>query len=107
MGPVVFLVDSPPYSYERAFGALNAAAVCIPIGSAVALYADGVYLALADQRGHMAGLLYAYPVIDVFAHGPSVAERGLLSCDLSDRVEMLDDLEFVERIKSFRAMVVL
>ncbi|WP_369425655.1 DsrE family protein [Methanothrix sp.] len=107
MGPVVFLVDSSPYGYERAFGALNAAAVCLPIGSAVALYADGVYLALADQRGHLAELLYAYPEIDIFAHEPSMAERGILSCDLSDRVEMLDDLEFVERIKGFRAMVVI
>ncbi|MDH7597626.1 MAG: sulfur reduction protein DsrE [Methanothrix sp.] len=107
MGPVVFLVDSSPYGYERAFGALNAAAVCLPIGSAVALYADGVYLALADQRGHLAGLMYAYPEIDIFAHEPSMAERGLLSCDLSDRVEMLDDLEFVERIRGFRAMVVI
>ncbi len=92
MRSIFYLLDVAPYGSEKAFGLLNAAAVSIKMDIIIGLYADGAYLALADQDSRALGvpnlsdIIYAYPEIRVLAHEPSIAERGLLSQSLIERV---------------------
>ncbi|MDM7934293.1 MAG: DsrE family protein [Methanothrix sp.] len=108
-----FLLESAPYGSERAFGLLNAAAVCTMMEVEVGLYGDGVYLALAGQRGEALGvpglsdMLYAYPEVSFLAHEPSLKERGLMEEALIERVELLDDDRFLDRILGSDALIVL
>ena len=77
------------------------------------LYADGVYLALAGQdsrllaTANLSDILYAYPEIKVIAHEPSLFERGLLTRELIELVELTDDDNFLGRMAHADGMVVL
>jgi tRNA 2-thiouridine synthesizing protein C len=99
-----FLLDSAPYGSEKAFGLLNAAAVSSKMDVAVGLYGDGVYLALAGQDSRALGLpnhsdtLYAYPEVRILAHEFSLADRGLMSAGLVERVELMDEEKFFEEM---------
>ncbi len=104
MRSVFFLLDSAPYGSEKAFGLLNAAAVSCKMDAAVGLYGDGVYLALAGQdsrdlqQTNHSDILYAYPEMSVLAHEPSLADRGLMSMELVERVELVDEETFLEEM---------
>lgn len=99
-----FLLDSAPYGNEKAFGLLNAAAVSSKMNVTVGLYGDGVYLALAGQDSrdlHLpnhSDILYAYPEMRILAHEPSLADRGLMSMGLVERVELMDEENFFEEM---------
>ncbi|OPY52494.1 MAG: sulfur relay protein TusC [Methanosaeta sp. PtaU1.Bin112] len=101
---VFFLLDSAPYGSEKAFGLLNAAVVSSKMYAAVGLYGDGVYLALAGQdsrdllQPNHSDILYAYPEMRVLAHEPSLADRGLMSMELVERVELMDEEKFLEEM---------
>ncbi len=79
----------------------------------VGLYADGVYLALAGQDSRDLGvpslsdILYSYPEINVLAHEPSLFERNLMNQGLIELVELMDDEEFLERIRAADCMILL
>ncbi|HOV82926.1 MAG TPA: DsrE family protein [Methanothrix sp.] len=111
MKSVFYLLESAPYGSERAYGILNAAAVCVKMDVTVGLYADGVYLALAcqDSRSlqvpNLYDIIYAYPEITVLAHEPSLAERGLLSMALMERVELVDEEQFIEHIRAAECLI--
>lgn len=113
MRSVLFLLESAPYGSEKALGVLNSAAVSIKMDVAVGLYADGVYLALAGQDSKALGvpnlsdIVYAYPELRFLAHEPSLAERGLLSQSLIERVELLDEDKFLEEILAAESIVIL
>ena len=104
MRSVFYLLDVAPYGSERAYGVLNAAAVSIKMDVTIGLYADGVYLALAGQESGSLGLpnlsdiIYAYPEIQVIAHEPSLAKRGLMNQGLIESVELVDEDEFIKQI---------
>lgn len=113
MRSIFYLLDSPPYGSEKAFGVLNAAAVSIRMDAVLGLYADGVYLALSGQDTslldvpNLSDILYAYPELRVLAHEPSLAERGLLSQGLVERVELVDEEVFLELIRSADGFIAL
>ncbi|VVB67653.1 Uncharacterised protein [uncultured archaeon] len=113
MRSVFYLLDSAPYGSEKAFGLLNAAAVSIRMDVVVGLYADGAFLALAGQDSQALGvpslsdIVYAYPEIRFLAHEPSLAERGLLSQSLSERIELLDEDKFLNEILAAESIVIL
>ena len=113
MRSIFYLLDSAPYGNEKAYGVLNAAAVSIRMDATVGLYADGVYLALAGQNSslldvpNLSDILYAYPELRVMAHEPSLAERGLLSQGLVERVELVDEEEFLELIRAADSFIAL
>ena len=113
MKSVFYLLDSAPYGSEKAYGVLNAAAVSIKMDVHLGLYADGVYLALADQDSVALGLpnlsdiIYAYPEIKVLAHEPSLLERGLMDQSLIERVELTDDDIFVGQILADDCFIIL
>ncbi len=113
MRSVFYLLDVAPYGSEKAYGLLNAAAVSIKMNVTVGLYADGVYLALAGQDSRALGIpnlsdiIYAYPEIRVLAHEPSLAERGLLSQSLIERVELVDEEMFLEETLASDSVIIL
>lgn len=113
MRSIFYLLDVAPYGSEKAFGLLNAAAVSIKMNVTVGLYADGVYLALAGQDSKALGvpnlsdIIYAYPEIKVLAHEPSLAERGLLSQSLIERVELVDEEKFLEETLASDSVIIL
>ncbi len=113
MRSVFYLLDVAPYGSEKAFGLLNAAAVSIKMNVTVGLYADGVYLALAGQDSkalsvpNLSDIIYAYPEIKVLAHEPSLAERGLLSQSLIERVELVDEEMFLEETLASDSLIIL
>lgn len=107
MESVFYLLDTAPYGSEKAFGALNAAAVSLNrMNVAVGLYGDGVYLAVADQnsRGlavpNLADILYGYGELRVLVHEPSLVERGLLGETLIETLELLDEEDFLKAMES-------
>ena len=113
MRSVFYLLDSAPYGSEKAYGVLNAAAVSIKMDVTLGLYADGVYLALAGQDSvalsvpNLSDIVYAYPEIQIMAHEPSMAERGLMSQSLIERVELADEDEFMVQIRAADCVIVL
>jgi tRNA 2-thiouridine synthesizing protein C len=113
MRSIFYLLDVAPYGSEKAYGLLNAAAVCIKMDVTLGLFADGVYLALADQDSKLLGvpnlsdIMYAYPEIKVLAHEPSLLERKLLSRGLIELVELVDEETFLEKITAADGMIIL
>ncbi|HOT06272.1 MAG: DsrE/DsrF-like family protein [Methanosaeta sp. PtaB.Bin039] len=113
MRSAFYLLDVAPYGSEKAYGLLNASAVSIEMEVTLGLYADGVYLALAGQDGQalaaptMSDTIYAYPEIRVLAHEPSLARRGLLCESLIERVELVDDADFLQRIRAAECLIIL
>jgi len=113
MRSAFFLLNSPPYGSEKAFGLLNAAAVSARMNAAVGLYGDGVYLALTGQDSRALGqpnhsdILYAYPEMRVLAHEPSLADRGLMGACLVERVELMDEEEFLEEMLQSDCIILL
>jgi tRNA 2-thiouridine synthesizing protein C len=113
MRMVFFLLESAPYGSEKAFGLLNAAAVSSKMEAAVGLYGDGVYLALAGQDSRALGqpthsdILYAYPEMRILAHEPSLADRGLMSFGLVERVELMDGDKFLEEMLESDGIILL
>jgi len=108
-----FLLDSAPYGSEKAFGLLNAAAVSSKTDVAVGLYGDGVYLALAGQDSrdlHLpnhSDILYAYPEMRIVAHERSLADRGLMSAGLVERVELMDEEMFLREMLESDSIILL
>jgi tRNA 2-thiouridine synthesizing protein C len=108
-----FLLDSAPYGSEKAFGLLNAAAVSSKMNVTVGLYRDGVYLALAGQdsrdlhQPNHSDILYAYPEMRILAHEPSLADRGLMSMGLVERVELVDEEKFFEEMLQSDGIILL
>jgi len=113
MRSTIFVIDVAPYGTEKAYGALYAAVVCLPSGSAVGLYGDGVYLALSGQESkdlsmpNLGDIVYAYPEVRFLAHEPSVAERGLMDKSLIEPIELLDEDEFIREIADCDSMIIL
>jgi tRNA 2-thiouridine synthesizing protein C len=113
MNSIFFLLEVAPYGSEKAYGVLNAAAVSIRMEITLGLYADGVYLALADQDSKKLGvpnlsdLLYSYPEIKVIAHEPSLSQRDLLNQGLIELVELVDDEVFLERMAKADCVIVI
>jgi tRNA 2-thiouridine synthesizing protein C len=113
MRSVFYLLNDAPYGSEKAYGVLNAAAVSIKMDVTLGLYADGVYLALANQNSmalsvpNLSDIVYAYPEIRVLAHEPSMAERGLLRQALIERVELADEEVFMEQIREAEGFMIL
>jgi len=113
MRSVFYLLDVAPYGSEKAYGLLNAAAVSIKLDVTVGLYADGVYLALAGQDSgalgvpNLSDMVFAYPEITVLAHEPSMMERNLLGQALIERVELVDEDFFLEKIRAANCTILL
>jgi sulfur relay (sulfurtransferase) DsrF/TusC family protein len=113
MKSVIFLIDSAPYGTEKAYGALNAAIVCLYHSATIGLYGDGAYLALASQNSepldapNLSHFLYAYPELRMIAHKESLEERDLLNKNLVELVDILNEDEFFQKIVNFDSMLLL
>jgi len=113
MRSIFYLLDVAPYGCEKAYGVLNIAAVSIKMDATIGLYADGVYLSLAGQDSvalgvpNLSDIIYAYPEIQIIAHEPSLAKRGLMNQDLIERVELVDEDIFVEQILAASCLILL
>lgn len=113
MRSIFYLLESAPYGSEKAYGILNAAAVSIKMDATLGLYADGVYLALAGQKSclldvpNLSDILYAYPELRILAHEPSLAERGLMNRGLVERVELVDEEDFIRRALAADGLIAL
>ncbi|HWQ49560.1 MAG TPA: DsrE family protein [Methanosarcina sp.] len=106
MKSVFYLLDTAPYGSEKAFGALNAAAVSLSeMDVTLGLYGDGVYLAIADQDSkklglpNLADILYAYGELRVLVHEPSLMERRLFGETLIETLELTDEEDFFKVVE--------
>ena len=63
----------------------------------------------ADALGvpNLSDIVYAYPEIRILAHEPSLAERGLMNQSLIERVELVDEDEFMEQIRAADCIIML
>jgi tRNA 2-thiouridine synthesizing protein C len=107
MKSVFYLLDTAPYGSEKAFGALNAAAVSLSeMEVTLGLYGDGVYLAVSGQDSRKLGLpnladiLYAYGELRVLVHEPSLIERCLFGETLIEILELTDEEDFFDAMES-------
>lgn len=107
MKSVFYLLETAPYGSEKAFGALNAAAVSLNrMNVTLGLYGDGVYLAAAGQNSRKLGvpnlsdILYAYGELRVLVHEPSLVKRGLFGETLIEILELTDEEDFFEEMES-------
>lgn len=107
MKSVFYLLDTAPYGSEKAFGALNAAAVSLSkMDVILGLYGDGVYLAIVGQDStklglpNLADILYAYGELRVLVHEPSVMERGLFGETFIETLELTDEEDFLEAMEN-------
>lgn len=114
MKSVFYLLDTAPYGSEKAFGALNAAAVSLNgMNVALGLYGDGVYLALSCQDSRKLGvpnlsdILYAYGELKVLVHEPSLVERGLFGEALIETLELTDEEDFLEEMEKSECVILL
>ena len=111
MKSIFYLLDVAPYSSEKAFGLLNAAVLSIKLDATVGLYGDGVYLALEGQNGQAIGIpnlsdiINAYPEIKVLAHEPSLLDRGLFTQRLIEKVELVDEERFFDKIMASNSII--
>lgn len=112
MKSVFYLLDTAPYGNEKAFGALNAAAVSLTgMNVVLGLYGDGVYLAAADQEStklgvpNLSDILYSYGELKVIVHEPSLTERGLFSETLIETIELVDEKDFLEEMESSECVI--
>jgi tRNA 2-thiouridine synthesizing protein C len=106
MKSVFYLLDTTPYGSEKAFGALNAAAVSLNrMNVILGLHGDGVYLAIAGQDSrnlglpNLADILYAYGELRVLVHEPSLLKRGLFGETLIETLELTDEEDFFEAME--------
>jgi len=107
MKSVFYLLDIAPYGSEKVFGALNAAAVSLNrMNVILGLYGDGVYLAVVGQNSQKLGLpnladiLYAYGELRVIVHELSLVERCLFGETLIETLELTDEEDFLEEMRS-------
>ena len=114
MKSVFYLLDTAPYGSEKAFGALNAAAVSLnKMDVILGLYGDGVYLAVADQDSrklgvpNLADILYAYGELRVLVHEPSLVERGLFEETFIEILELIDEEDFLEAMENSDCVILL
>jgi tRNA 2-thiouridine synthesizing protein C len=114
MRSIFYLLDTAPYGSEKAFGALNAAAVSLTgMNVILGLYGDGVYLAVASQDSRNLGvpnlsdILYAYGELKVLVHEPSLVERSFFGEALIETLELTDEEDFLEEIEKSECFVLL
>jgi tRNA 2-thiouridine synthesizing protein C len=113
MESVFYLLDAAPYGSEKAFGALNAAAVSLDrMDVTLGLYGDGVYLVVAGQDStelgvpNLSDILYSYGELRVLVHEPSLVERGLFGETLIETIELVDEEDFLEEMESSDGIIV-
>ena len=114
MRSVFYLLDTAPYGSEKAFGALNAAAVSLnEMNVTLGLYGDGVYLAAAGQDSRKLGvpnlsdILYAYGELKVLVHEPSLVERGFFGETLIETLELTDEDDFLGAMENSDCVILL
>jgi tRNA 2-thiouridine synthesizing protein C len=112
MKSIFYLLDTAPYGSEKAFGALNAAAVSLTeMNVTLGLYGDGVYLAAADQDStdlgvpNLSDILYSYGELRVLVHEPSLIERGLFGETLIETIELVDEEDFLEAVENSGSVI--
>jgi tRNA 2-thiouridine synthesizing protein C len=114
MKSVFYLLDTAPYGSEKAFGALNAAAVSLSgMNVTLGIYGDGVYLIASGQESKKLGvpnlsdILYSYGELRVIVHEPSLVERGLFGETLIETVELVDEEDFLEEMESSESVILI
>ncbi|PAV12875.1 sulfur reduction protein DsrE [Methanosarcina spelaei] len=112
MKSVFYLLNTAPYGSEKAFGALNAAAVSLNgMNVTLGLYGDGVYLAAADQDStnlrmpNLSDILYSYGELRVLVHEPSLIERGLFDKTLIETIELVDEEDFLKEMENLDSVI--
>jgi tRNA 2-thiouridine synthesizing protein C len=113
MESVFYLLSTAPYGSEKAFGALNAAAVSLDrMDVTLGLYGDGVYFVVAGQDStklgvpNLSDILYSYGELRVLVHEPSLVERGLFEETLIETIELVDEEDFLEEMESSDGVIV-
>jgi tRNA 2-thiouridine synthesizing protein C len=112
MKSVFYLLDTAPYGSEKAFGALNAAAVSLNRTNVIlGLYGDGVYLVAAGQDStklgvpNLSDILYSYGELRILVHEPSLIERGLFGETLIETIELVDEEDFLEAMENSDSVI--
>ncbi|MGC9517180.1 MAG: DsrE family protein [Methanomicrobiales archaeon] len=110
MKSALIIIDKAPYGYEDAFSGFYVAIACLnrDLDADVLLIGDGVYAALDGQESeesinfpNVGELTYLiFPEGSLFIHLESMQERGINEEDLVEAVEVIDDQELYEIIRS-------
>lgn len=114
MDSVLIIIDKGPYGWEDAFSGFFVEIACLnrQINADVVLIEDGVYAALDGQNsddlkfpgvGELTYLIF--PEGNIFVYNDSLKERGILKDDLMETVEIINDKELYDVLKSKEAVI--
>lgn len=114
MDSVLIIIDKGPYGWEDAFSGFFVEIACLnrQINADVVLIEDGVYAALDGQNsddlkfpgvGELTYLIF--PEGNIFVYNDSLKERGILEDDLVETVEVINDKELYDVLKSKEAVI--
>lgn len=114
MDSVLIIIDKGPYGWEDAFSGFFVEIACLnrQINADVVLIEDGVYAALDGQNsddlkfpgvGELTYLIF--PEGNIFVYNDSLKERGILEDDLVETVEVINDKELYDILKSKEAVI--
>jgi len=114
MDSIIILLHRAPYGRENAFGAFYTAIAGIEAGLdvGVVLIDDGVYAALERQRSEelkypsIEDLVYSiYQEAVVYAHAPSLTERGIKKADMISIVQIIEQDALAKSILSAEGLI--
>lgn len=109
MDSVLIIIDKGPYGFEDAFSGFFVEIACLnrQLNADVILIEDGVYAALDGQDSNglkfpgVGELTYLiFPEGNIFVNDDSLKERGILEDDLVETVEIINDKELYDILKS-------
>jgi tRNA 2-thiouridine synthesizing protein C len=114
MDSVLIIIDKGPYGWEDAFSGFFIEIACLnrQLNADVVLIEDGVYAALDGQNsddlkfpgvGELTYLIF--PEGNIFVYNDSLKERGILKDDLVETVEIINDKELYDILKSKEAVI--
>ena len=114
MNSVLIIIDKAPYGYEDAFSGFFVEIACLnrQLDADVVLIEDGVYAAVDGQNpenikfpgvGELSYLIF--PEGNLFVYDNSLKERGINEDDLMETVEIINDNELYEILKSKESVI--
>lgn len=114
MDSVLIIIDKGPYGYEDAFSGFFIEIACLnrQLKADVILIEDGVYAVLDSQNsdelkfpgvGELTYLIF--PEGNIFVHEDSLKERGIFGDDLMETVEIINNKELYNVLKSKEVVI--
>lgn len=114
MNSVLIIIDKGPYGYEDAFSGFFVGIACLnrQLEADIVLIEDGVYAALDGQNsdglkfpgvGELTYLIF--PEGNIFVYDDSLKERGIFEDDLMETIEIINNKELYDVIKSKEVII--